>query len=363
MNTPNINKEDLKILPLEKSETLPSNLYFDEEFFQFEKEIIFGKEWQYTGHISQLEKTGDFFLLEVAGNPLIVIKGDDGTVRGFYNVCRHRGGPLAFEDGNCRMIQCKYHGWTYRLDGSLRVVPRFDRVDLFDKKDYGLVPVEIDFWEGLIFVRLSKGDKNLSSLFKGIAENIFPNKLDKKNFYTRVKYEINCNWKTYVDNYLEGYHLPYVHPELCDILDVKEYVTETAEYHSLQRSFTKELGEFYKNDGNVYYYFIYPNFMLNILPGRLQTNVVLPLEKNKSLVIFDYIYDDISESAVEKIKADIDYSDKVQQEDIQICEHVQKGLESKAYHKGRFSVECEAGVHHFQSLLKKSYKANLNSTL
>ena len=363
MKIPQINKQDLIILPLEKSETLPSDWYTEEEFFRFEKEIIFQNEWQYAGHISQLEKPGDFFLLEAAGNPLIVIKGDDGIIRGFFNVCRHRGGPLAFEDGNCRMLQCKYHGWTYKLDGSLRGVPRFDRVDLFDKKDYGLVPVEIDFWEGLIFIRLSKGDKALSSLFKGITERISPNKLDKKMFYTRVKYEVKCNWKTYVDNYLEGYHLPYVHPELCDILDVKEYITETAEYHSLQRSLTKELGEFYKNDGSVFYYFVYPNFMLNILPGRLQTNVVLPLERNKSLVIFDYLYDDISANALEKIKADIDYSDKVQQEDIQICEHVQKGLESKAYHKGRFSVECEAGVHHFQSLLKRSYKAHLNSTL
>jgi choline monooxygenase len=261
------------------------------------------------------------------------------------------------------MLQCKYHGWTYKLDGSLRGVPRFDRVDLFDKKDYGLIPVEIDFWEGLIFARLAKGDKTLNSLFKGIAERISPNNLHEKKFYTRVKYEVKCNWKPYVDNYLEGYHLPYVHPELCVILDIKEYITETAEYHSLQRSLTKELGEFYKNDGSVFYYFIYPNFMLNILPGRLQTNVVLPLEKNKSLVIFDYLYDDISEKAEGKIKTDIDYSDKVQHEDIQICEHVQKGLESKAYHKGRFSVECEAGVHHFQTLLKKSYKAHLNSIL
>ncbi len=361
MNIPHVNKEDLKILPLEKSETLPSNFYTNEDFFRFEKEIIFQNEWQYAGHISQLVKPGDFFLLEAAGNPLIVIKDDDGLIRGFYNVCRHRGGPLAFEDGNCKMLQCKYHGWTYKLDGSLRGVPRFDRVDLFDKKDYGLIPVEIDFWEGLIFTRLGKGDKTLSSLFNGIAERISPNKLNEKKIYTRVKYEVKCNWKTYVDNYLEGYHLPYVHPELCDILDIKEYTTETAEYHSLQRSLTKELGEFYKNDGSVFYYFVYPNFMLNILPGRLQTNLVLPLEKNKSLVIFDYLYDDISENALEKIKTDIDYSDKVQQEDIHICEHVQKGLESNAYHKGRFSVECEAGVHHFQSLLKKSYKAHLTT--
>ena len=355
----NINPEDLKIHQLEKSETIPSEWYFGEEFYNFEKKNIFEKEWQYAGHISQLSKPGDYFLIEIAGNPLIVIKDDNEKIKGFYNVCRHRGGPLAFEEGNCRMLQCKYHGWTYKLDGSLRGVPRFDRVDLFDKKDYGLHPVELDFWEGLIFVRLSKGDKSLNSLFKGISENILPNKIDTKKYFTRVKYEIKCNWKTYADNFLEGYHLPYVHPELCDILDAKEYITETFQYHSLQRSRTKRLGEFYKNDGDVFYYFIYPNFMLNILPGRLQTNLVIPVGRNKSQVIFDYLYDNVSESSIEKIKTDIDYSDKIQLEDIQICEHVQKGLESKAYNKGRFSVECEAGVHHFQSLIKKSYLSNL----
>ncbi|RPI71402.1 MAG: aromatic ring-hydroxylating dioxygenase subunit alpha, partial [Ignavibacteriales bacterium] len=241
INIPEIKKSDLEILPLEKSETIPSNWYTDQEFFQFEKEICFSKEWQYAGHISQLKSAGDFFLLEVSGNPLIIIKDNDETIRGFYNVCRHRAGPLAFEDGSCRMLQCKYHGWTYKLDGSLRGVPRFDRVDLFDKKDFGLIPVEINFWQGLIFVRLSEGDKPLTTLLTGIAENIFPEDLNRKKFHTRVRYKINCNWKTYIDNYLEGYHLPYVHPELCDVLDAKEYKTEISGYYSLQKSITKEL--------------------------------------------------------------------------------------------------------------------------
>jgi choline monooxygenase len=257
------------------------------------------------------------------------------------------------------MLQCKYHGWTYKLDGTLRGVPRFDRVDLFDKKDFGLVPIKAEVWQGLVFVKLNPDGKTVASVLKGIAENILPNRLEKKKFFKRVKYDVRCNWKAYVDNYLEGYHLPYVHPELCDVLDVKEYLTETFEHYSLQRSPVKKEGKFYSNDGQVFYYFVFPNFMLNILPGRLQTNVVLPVEPNRCTVIFDYLYDDISESNQRQIQEDIDYSDKVQLEDIMICEAVQKGLESKAYHKGRFSVECEAGVHHFQSLLKRAYERGL----
>lgn len=360
MNNSGIIKPDLQILPLEKSETIPSNWYTDKNIFVFEKKAIFSREWQYAGHISQLANVGDFVLAEVSGNPVIVIKGDDEVIRAFYNVCRHRGGPLALKDGNCKMLQCKYHGWTYKLDGSLRGVPRFDRVDLFDKKDFGLVPVKTEIWQGLIFINLSQESKSINSVLSGIAENILPNKLQTKKFFKRVKYDIKCNWKAYVDNYLEGYHLPYVHPELCETLDVKDYRTETFEYYSLQKSATKKTGNFYSDNGEVFYYFIYPNFMLNVLPGRLQTNLVLPVDTNHCSVFFDYLYDDISIKNQRQIQEDINYSDKIQQEDILICEAVQKGLESKAYHKGRFSVECEAGVHHFQSLLKKEYEKNIN---
>ncbi len=200
----NINPEDLKIHQLEKSETIPSEWYFGEEFYNFEKKNIFEKEWQYAGHISQLSKPGDYFLIEIAGNPLIVIKDDNEKIKGFYNVCRHRGGPLAFEEGNCRMLQCKYHGWTYKLDGSLRGVPRFDRVDLFDKKDYGLHPVELDFWEGLIFVRLSKGDKSLNSLLKEFLKTSYQTKLILKNTSRVLNTKLNATGKLTQIIFLKG---------------------------------------------------------------------------------------------------------------------------------------------------------------
>jgi choline monooxygenase len=359
---PDFTDEDLEILPLERSQTIPSRWYTDRRFHELDNEVILGRSWQYIGHVRQVQNPGDQCTGSVAGNPIIVVRGEDDKLRAFYNVCRHRGGPLAVvKGGKSQVLQCRYHGWTYLLDGSLRGTPRFNRVDLFDRKDYGLIPVRLDAWEGLVFVNLGDTGQSLSALFNGIVGRIAPMTLTNKKFYRRVTYNVNCNWKVYIDNYLEGYHLPFVHPELCTLLDLQNYASETFEYYSLQTSPISQKDSVYiSKDGQAFYYFVWPNFMMNILPGRLQTNLVVPVSCNNCVVIFDYYYDDIStDEAINGIEGDIRYSDKVQHEDMEICEQVQKGLESRAYDKGRFSVECEGGVYHFQSLLKKAYRSAL----
>ncbi len=349
--------DELKIQPIERAETIPSSWYTQSDFMQLDHEAIFLRTWQYVGHLSQIVNSGDYILATVAENPLILIRGNDGKLRAFYNVCRHRGGPLATRNGHCKVMQCQYHGWTYLLDGSLRGVPEFDRVELFDKKDYGLIPVALATWQNLLFVNLGRDPLPIEHIFSGIVERISPGNLLTKRFVKRVTYDLDCNWKVYVDNYLEGYHLPYVHPELCNLLDYQKYSTETHSWHSLQYSpFSGEESPYGAANGDAYYYFVWPNFMMNILPGRLQTNLVLPLSQMKTRVIFDYFYDETESPQAQKIiQDDIEYSDKVQREDIEICEHVQKGLASQAYDKGRFSVKCEQGVYHFQKLLKLTY--------
>lgn len=348
-----ITESELSVLPIEQAETIPSSWYTKEAVYEFELNNLFNTSWQIVGHTDQLKKSGDYFLFDLWGNPIIIIK-DGNDIRAFYNVCRHRGGPLAFEAGNTKLLQCKYHGWTFKLDGTLHKQPNFSGVEHFNKKKFCLNPVNFTIWEGLIFAALDNPAINLSEVLSGIKERITPIDVSKYKFYKRVKYKINCNWKVYVDNYLEGYHLPFVHPGLSKVLDAKDYITETSINYSLQYSPLKD------NDvygmGEAYYYFIFPNIMLNILPGRLQTNLVLPLSKNQSLVIFDFYFDDVtSPDSVKRIEKDIRFSDEVQQEDIMICEKVQKGLESKGYDKGRFSPQEEMGVYHFQALLKSFY--------
>lgn len=361
---PDLDPKQLEIIPIERSETVPSAWYSDPAFHEWEREAIFSQYWQVVGHVSRVQHPGEYFLAEIAGNPIIVVRGKDDKIRAFYNVCRHRGGPLAIEESGCvKALQCKYHGWTYLLDGMLRGVPEFDYVELFDSKDYGLIPLKMEIWDGLIFVNLSENPSPLNDVVEGISERISPISLASKKFYRKVEYRVQCNWKVYVDNYLEGYHIPFVHPELNKLLDYRNYITETFSWYSLQYSpFLTDDNLYRAEDGEAYYYFIFPNIMLNILPGRLQTNLVLPLKQDETLVIFEYYYDDIASPEAQKIiRDDIEYSDFVQQEDIEICEQVQKGLQSRAYDRGRFSVQREQGVYHFQSLLKTAYREALEN--
>jgi len=353
--------DDLAAQPLERAATIPSAWYTDPEIAAFERHAVFGRTWQYVGHASRLAAAGDFLADSVAGQPIIVVRDCEGEIRAFYNVCQHRGGPLAMEPcGRVKMLQCKYHGWTYRLDGSLRGVPRFDRSELFDKRDFGLVPVRLEQWEGLLYVDLSGVAPALEDTFAGIRERVAGLSPASSTFHHRDVHDVACNWKAYVDNFLEGYHIPLVHPELASVLDYRAYVTETAGAHSLQHSPLRAGGVY--GDGDAFYYFVFPNTMLNILPGRVQVNRVDPAGAGACRVAFDYYYHDVKgEEARRRIAADVAFSNDVQAEDADICAHVQRGLASNGYDRGRFSPECEAGVHHFQGLLKRAYAAGMDA--
>lgn len=357
---PEIPPADLQAAPLARAETIPSAWYCDPDFAAADREWIFGRMWQGIGYAAQVAQPGQYCIENIAGEPVIVVRGKDGALRAFYNVCRHRGGPLALADGCAAALQCKYHGWTYLLDGSLRGVPAMDRTELFDRKDFGLVPLRVETWQGLVFVNLDSAAPPLATRVAGIAERIAPLRLGDLRFARQVDYTVRCNWKVYVDNYLEGYHVPYVHPELARLYDYRRYVTTVHPWYSLQHSpltgdnlYSREGG------GEAFYYCLFPNFMLNILPGRLQTNLVLPDGAERCRVVFRYFYDDVADA--KRVADDLAYSDAVQQEDIAICERVQQGLGSRAYDRGRFSVTYEAGVHHFQELVRQAYREGQDS--
>ena len=354
---PDLTPDVLTVQPLERAETIPSAWYTDARFHELDRLAVFGESWQQVGHVDQLARTGDLVVDTVAGNPVMVVRGSDGELRAFYNVCRHRGGPLALKDGTCEMLQCKYHGWTYQLDGMLRGVPHMNRTELFDKKDYGLIPLPHAVWEGMVFVSLAERPTPLATFVAGISERIGQPGLGALRSGPRVEYDVRCNWKVYVDNFLEGYHVPYVHPELLKLYDYSQYRTEVFDWYSLQVGPLSGGDNVYgARDGEALYYHIFPNFMLNILPGRLQTNLVLPTAHDRCTVVFRYFYTETTSPAARKLIADdLAYSESVQREDIEICERVQMGLASRAYDRGRFSVPFEGGVHHFQSLLRRAY--------
>ncbi|MGM0586966.1 MAG: aromatic ring-hydroxylating oxygenase subunit alpha [Bacteroidota bacterium] len=353
--------DDLKITSIETAETIPSAWYTSHQIWETEKTALLDPFWQYVMPAEWVSEPGDQVPVQVAGQPIVVVRDKQGQLQAFYNVCRHRGGPLACKREQGSMLQCKYHGWTYRLDGMLRGVPQFQKTDLFNKEDYGLIPVSVLEWQGLVFVRLVDEGPPLEQMLAGMTDRIQPNDLNTKQFYKRVTYDIACNWKVYVDNYLEGYHVPIVHPELAKLLDYKQYVTETEEYHSLQYSPFQQGKNIYSEDsGEAFYYFVFPNYMFNILPGRLQMNIVEPVDAGHCRIHFDYYYDDVdSPGREEAIQEDLGYSEQIQQEDIEICEYVQKGLESNGYDKGRYSAKREQGVYHFHNLIRGQFKTYL----
>jgi choline monooxygenase len=361
-----IDPDDFHQKPIEKAETIPSSWYTATGMQDLEKEGIFSKEWQLAGHESELPNPGSSLCKSIAGNPILIFRDHQNAIRAYFNVCKHRGGPVDVKKGTTTVLQCQYHGWTYLPDGSLRGVPQWDRVDLFDKKDFGLTPVHFEIWQGLIFVNISENPHPIDDVLKGISDRISPICLKPFSFHSKVAYPIACNWKVYADNYLEGYHIPIVHPELAKLLDYRNYVTEADEYYSLQYSPFSDPGSnnlYNAEEGEAYYYFIYPNIMLNILPGRLQTNIITPVDQDHCTVEFYYYYlnPDQPETRM-MIEDDIRYSEKIQQEDIEICEAVQRGLHSRAYDRGRFSVKRELGVYHFQSLVKRSLKKHLTGS-
>jgi len=339
---------------LEHAHAMSPRYYSGEATLALEQRAVFARCWQLVAHRGQLAEPGDHVVGQVAGVPVLLVRGEDGVLRGFPNICRHRGGPLALCDGKgLRVLRCKYHGWTYTLDGQLRAATEMQDAFDFNVADIHLPPLQMREWQGLVFVALDAGVPPFDSVYGGIAERIAPIDLSGMHYFRRIDYEMECNWKIYVENYVEGYHLPHVHPGLSKALDYRSYHTELFPWHSLQCSPLRDSGVGY-GAGEAFYYFVYPNVMLNITPGRLQTNVILPLGPDRCRVVFDYYYAPYEDTRA-RIGGDQAFSDEVQGEDAGICEAVQKGLASGYYTPGRLNPRRESGVWHFQNLMRAAY--------
>jgi choline monooxygenase len=343
---------------LDTATALPAHCYVDPAAVELDRIAVFARSWQLVARADALSGGGDHVVCEIAGVPLLLVRGTDGTLRALHNVCRHRAGPLALCDGRgARRFACRYHGWTYALDGRLLSAPEMTDTEDFDVAKVRLPEAQVGEWQGLVFAALGNVPP-LVEVLDGIAERCAAHPLGDHVFANRISYDVACNWKAYVDNFLEGYHLPHVHPELNRLLDYRSYVTETRRWHSLQYSPIEDRATtgIYAG-GEALYWYVWPNTMLNVLPGRLQTNRVLPIGAERCRVEFDYYYaaDDPTRDALRD--ADQAFSDAVQHEDIAICEQVQRGLASGSYVAGRLNPRRESGVHHFHELLRAAYRA------
>jgi choline monooxygenase len=301
----------------------------------------------------------------------VAVRGNDNVLRAFYNVCRHHAAAVMTEpEGKAAQLRCPYHGWTYSLAGELKGTPDFARVCNFDRSMNGLVPVDIDQWELWVFVRLENSEPKTTLydfLSSDLIDQIRPLKLNKLHWLERRHYTFDCNWKVFVDNYLDGgYHVPHLHKGLDSVLDYSNYMIENGERFCLQWSpivsegAEAQTGAVRKGDRALYYW-IYPNFMINWYDGVMDTNLVIPRGIDKTEVIFDFYFPDVSEDARARNVASIEVGQRIQDEDVAICRSVQRGLNSRAYSTGRLSVRREAGEHLFHRLLHADLKAKLDA--
>ena len=347
---------DLQLQPLENAETIPAHWYTDPQFLQFEQECLFKSSWQYIGAQDQLSEIGQHIVAEISNVPLIAVRGGDDQIRCFANVCRHRGGRLVSDPGQSRLLRCQYHGWSYGLDGKLIGTPKFDDKASLKEDQCRLPEYQTALWEGQVYVNLNPNAPAFDQSFAGITERMLPMRMTQ-NYYKRIVYPVKANWKVYVDNYLEGYHVPVVHPELSAVIDNNQYLYELTDRYSLQWSPIVSENNPYSTDGTAFYYWIFPNIMLNIMPGRVQVNSVVPTGVDSCDVYFDtYLTADNNTELQARADADIAFSEIVQKQDAEICESVQFGLASGTYNKGRIVPSQEKALHHFHDLLKTHFR-------
>ena len=359
---------------IECAHTLASRFYTYPAILAIEKTRIFQRTWQLVGTLSQpcgevngvtrtIADPETHFTADVSGEPIIIVRDKQGTLRAFSNVCRHRAGPIALGSGCKNVLRCQYHGWTYTLDGRLIGTPDVEGVEFFDRSTMGMFPLRCETWEQFIFINFDPNTEPLSTFLGQIPEQSRGFQFSGLEMVERRDYIINCNWKVYVDNYLEGYHIPIAHPGLMREIDYSQYRTDTFRYYSQQFAPIRAMkaddaGERFYAPGaglqEALYFWIFPNLMLNIYPDNISTNLIVPLSHDKTLTIFEWFFHDpSSEKVKERVKRAIAFSDEVQQEDIGLCENVQRGLNSSTYDRGRYSVKRENGVHHFHMLLSE----------
>ena len=354
---------------LDRATTIPSAWYTDARIFELEQQTVFSNSWQVTARLDQLNNRGDYVTTDIGGEPVVMVRGSDDQIRGFFNVCSHHAAAVMTEaEGHARQMRCPYHGWTYSLEGELKGTPEFNDVCDFDRSENGLQPIEIAEWENWIFAKIDGGQSSLKERAGAVVEpqlsqQVAALNLRQLHWFERRRYVLNCNWKVFVDNYLDGgYHVPHLHKGLDSVLDYSQYTIENGERYCLQSSplvsRDNHVGAVRSGDRALYYW-LYPNFMLNYYEGVLDTNLVRPITIDRTEVIFDFFFADTTEAARERNSQSVNVGERIQEEDVDICESVQRGLKSRAYDAGRLSVRREAGEHLFHRLLYADLKHGL----
>lgn len=335
--------------------TLPQRCFVSPEVFGSEEERIFARQWICVGHQSQLVKAGEFFVQTVAGESLIVVRDQSEHIRGFYNVCRHRGTRMLESASGCAAaIQCPYHAWTYALDGRLIGAPGMDAVTDFLKADYSLHAVQLQIWEGFIFVSLADSPRSLEEVFAPLAGKFSHWNLPRLRSNRRITYDVAANWKLIFENYSECYHCSLVHPALSKLSPSDSAENDLTEGPFLGGFMAIAKGESLTMSGKacalpvgdiadedharVFYYSIFPNMLLSLHPDYVMVHLLWPQSSVRTLISCDWYFHPDAPDAPDYRPADaIEFWDMTNRQDWHVCELSQQGIASRAYQPGPYS--------------------------
>lgn len=345
---------------ISKASTIHTDFYTEKKYFEAAKEAIFAASWQFIGDLDRLEQNNIFpltLLENYINEPLILVKNNEGAIKCLSNVCTHRGNLLAYSPCKSSQLRCKYHGRVFDLEGKFKFMPEFQEVENFPCEDDNLKELPLFQIGNLLFTTLNF-DTPTAPFFDAMLNRVGWMPLDKMVFRQDLSetYNVKANWALYCENYLEGFHIPFVHSGLNAVIDYTNYTTEIFEYANLQLGIGKKSetcfdlpndSPDYGKNVEAYYFWVFPNMMFNFYPWGLSFNLVEPIDVSNTKVSFlVYVWD---ESKLEKGAGS--GLNQVEMEDEEVVENVQKGVRSRFYQKGRFSPTREQGPHHFHSLI------------
>ena len=324
--------------------TLPARLYGCPDAWTRERSEVFGRSWLFVGHEAEAVAPGDWMASDIAGHRLLVVRGADGILRAFHNVCRHRAGPLTTgASGHCEgELVCAYHGWRYALDGRLRAATGFGAVEGFDPREFGLLGLRLEVWRGLAFVNLDPDAAPLAGHVAPLEALLAGRGLGIAAPALRRSHDLACDWKVYAENYLEGYHIGSVHPALAGELGAAEYRVRVEGDLVVQEA----VGV---NDGPQagVWGWLWPNLGVNVYRDGAMIERMTPVGPGRTRL--DYLF--LNDGGVGALGEVLQASDRLTAEDAAICEAVQANLSAGAYDKGVLSARHEAAVAWFQSRL------------
>ena len=353
-----------------RSYTINGRNYWDAEVYARELDAVFCRSWNFAGHVELVREPGQYTTVEIGDQSVVVVRGKDGELRAFYNVCKHRAHQLLKGSGRTKVITCPYHAWSYHIDGRLRTARGSEKVAGFDKGEFCLTAVRVETFCGFVYVNLDPDALPLAGQVEGLEAEIrgFAPRIDELTFSHRMTYDLAANWKNIIENFLECYHCAPAHPDFAtNLVDMSTYRVVTHQIHHSQTVRArppKDAAYAYDPEssahgGELGVWFLWPNLGIEVYPGGyVNTFHVIPVGPERSIEHVDFYFFD--KQPTEDQWAVIKYRDEaVQVEDVAIVESVQRGLHSRGYGQGRFMVDeargelSEHAVHHFQALVRK----------